>query len=431
MTEPKGRRGVAGTGGALLALGAALAASGCSWGDKYRPARPGETLELESVTFTVPEGPGAWKVSRYRDAGARALELAHSTGGVVDRWVALVEREDGGAPAPREDQLADARTHLLRIVGDASARVHEISAPVDPRFGPSAVQVLAFAEESDASAGLLVKRTAGLAALEAVPPSSPDRLATLSYAELARRGGTAAELEASWRAVLANVRLRAVDGAAVRAAATGDFPKTLKPGLARRSLTLPQAGFRLGFAAERWVAPGDWEAAYGIAAGLTDRLQLDLPGVLTYALGDPEALTTPEVAIGAGLTRVGYGSTDGWAWGAGLSARARKRLGADVAVVARGFLELADDPPEDRRRLYGGGSAGVVWDVHGLVSLGLEAGYASRDGQPSPWIAWIGGRTTPLVGLHFPPLDVGLTGGVGWDGDGVGLLAGVGAALTF
>src|SRR5512138_867238 len=179
---------------AALAAAAALVTSGCAWERRYRTVRPRETLELESFTVEVPDD-ATWKVSRYRDAQGRSLELAHSRNGVLDATLRIVALTGGGAPAPREEMLARLQRELPQLLtGDATPRFAEVPAAADPRFGPSAVQAVARVEESDASAGLLVKRVVSGAVIEFVPPSAPGRLVVIAYLEEPRRGATAAEL---------------------------------------------------------------------------------------------------------------------------------------------------------------------------------------------------------------------------------------------
>jgi hypothetical protein len=74
----------------------------------------------------------------------------------------------------------------------------------------------------------------------------------------------------------------------------------------------------------------------------------------------------------------------------------------------------------------------VVYDLNPFLSLGLEGGYQSR-----PWshesrsLAWIGGRSAPLVTVHVPLLDVGLLGAAAWDQGKPGVLVGFSTLVTF
>lgn len=97
-------------------------------------------------------------------------------------------------------------------------------------------------------------------------------------------------------------------------------------------------------------------------------------------------------------------------------------------------LALAESTHESRtRRNAAGGVAttGLVWDVHGFVSLGLEAGYEARSwDRPRRHLVWLGGSGTPLVTVHAPFLDLGLTGAMAWEDGEPGVLAGFRVQLT-
>jgi len=152
---------------------------------------------------------------------------------------------------------------------------------------------------------------------------------------------------------------------------------------------------------------------------------------LAYSFGETEALTRPEIAVGAGLTGFEHDAIRGSAWGFGASVQARRRIAADVAWRALLFGEIAHESRTGGDRPGGGATTGVVWDVHRYATLGLEAGYASR-----PWkdassrVVWVGGDATPLVTVHLPLVDVGLRGAAAWDHGRPGLLAGFDLLLT-
>jgi hypothetical protein len=195
-----------------------------------------------------------------------------------------------------------------------------------------------------------------------------------------------------------------------------------------------RTGFQWRLWRERWIAPGGLDGSWGLAYGITDRLELSTPGYLRYAFGDPEALVRPEFALGLGLTHHDHDAERGSTWGGGVSASARRRIGANLAVTAGAGLEVRHESRTGEDHLNRGGAAGAVWDVPvrgyvDLLSLGLEVGYVDDDG-PSPELVWVGGRRTPLVTVHLLLLDVALTGGVGWDGEEVGALVGFEVALT-
>lgn len=421
--------------GALVAI--AVLGSGCSWVPKSRPARPREMLELESFTVTLPDGPG-WRVGRGRDADWRRLEaIRFDDGGRSEQQVLALERLLEGPVPRRDEEAADIRAEALRLVGDPKAVVTELPAAPDPRFGPSAILTFARAEESDASAGLLLKRVSYAAVLQFVPPQAPDRLCHVRWEQAARRGAALDDAEQRWGALVADIALRPVDVEAVRSAARPDFPKSFEPGLARRSLTLPEHGFQFAWGRDRWIAPGGWAGGGTLSYGITDRVEVSLPGFFRYAFGEPEAILRPEVVLAGGWSRYEHDAARGNVWGGAVGAAARKRLGANVTAIAGGTFEATHAPKTGENALYGGGAAGVRWEpaaprlLAQWVSLGLEVGYASRDvGLPSRRLAWVGGRTTPLVTVHLPLVDLGLTGGMGWDGDRIGALAGFALALT-
>jgi hypothetical protein len=214
------------------------------------------------------------------------------------------------------------------------------------------------------------------------------------------------------------------------AARARGYPKVFEPGLARRSLTLPQLGFQWTVDRERRLAHDGFTGGWGAALGLTDRLELDTPGFLRLALGEPEALRRPEVALGAGLTGYEHDAARGNVWAFGASAQARKRVSRAFAVRGLLLVEGAHESRTGRSHRGSTVSFGVVWDVHELVSLGLDTGYALRPWREEDDLVWVGGRGTPLVTLHLPFLDVGLSGAAAWNGERTGLLAGASLLLT-
>lgn len=378
-----------------------------------------------------PVGP-RWKVWRAFDARERAFLLGHTDdSGASDQWVAISEHDGALALPSRESLVAVLSSNARKRLADPAAAIEEIVAPPPERFGASSVLVALRARESDAKAGLLRKRAVFTAYLAFVPPEAPDRTCAIRYIEL----GMAAEpdrLADAWHALLDGIELRPADQANVEAAARADdFPKSFEPGLARRSLTLPQLGFQLGVGRERWLAPGGFTGWGRVAFGITDHLELDTPAFLRYAFGEVEALTRPEVAVGAGLTGFLHDAERGSVWGFGGDARVRKRLGSDVALRGLVLGEGAYESRTGRLRSGGAANAGVVWDVLPWLTLGIEAGWSSR-----PWtdasskLVWVGGRATPLATVHVPFVDLGLTGAAAWDRGHPGALVGLSFLLT-
>jgi hypothetical protein len=420
--------------GALAAIALALTCvpvSGCAWLPRTRPAREGEPLALASLTVRAPTGAG-WRVSRSVDGDARKIVLLQGSGEEGwERRVVISERSDATALPTRETLVELFSGEARDQLGDPQATVTELPASPDPRFGASAVAVALRVEESDAKAGLLVKRVVSTAAIAFAPPARARRSCLIGYEERGRGGRPPQEVLESWRALLEGVELDPAGAPPRRPETARDFPKVVEAGLARRSLTLPRAGFQWTLDRERWIATGGFRGTWGLTAGLTDHLEVGAPGFLRYSLGDPSAVTRPELAIGAGWTGWEHDATRGSTWGAGLSAEARRRIAPALAL--RGLLlgELLHESRTRRDRLAGGASAGVVWDPHPFASLGLEAGWASRaPGRTEDRIAWVGGRSVPLVTIHFPPLDLGLDGAVAWDGERAGVLGGFSLRLT-
>jgi hypothetical protein len=432
--EKSGRRAHAapralglGTAAAL----AALAATGCSWSTRHRPVREGERLVLPSAVVPAPAG-GGWRVSRTAGENGRMLELAHGPGGAEDRWLTIAELESV-EPAPARDALvADLSGAARESLRDPAARVEELPATAPAQLGPGAVSVALRAEQSTATAGVLERRVVSVGHLHVVSPGEAGRTLYLHLSEAATsdRPGRFAE---DWEALLAGTEITPADRAHVAAAARADdFPKEFQPGLARRSLTLPRAGFQWALERHRWVEPGGFTGSAGLALGLTDHLQLDTPGFLRLSLGEAEALTRPEYAIGAGLTGVEHDAERGTSWTFGASFEARRRLGRDVAVQGILLPEVQHASRTRRTHAGGGASAGVVWDVDrlGLVSLGLEAGWARPADTTQRNGAWIGGLRTPLVTVHALWVDLGLLGAVAWNDGAPGIIAGASLLLT-
>jgi hypothetical protein len=268
-----------------------------------------------------------------------------------------------------------------------------------------------------------------------VPPEGRGRLLAVEYREhgWAEEQG-AGHCDRAWSAVLDGIALRPADERSVASAARGaaPFPKEYQPGLAHRSLTLPQAGFQLALRRERWVAPDDFDTAAGVAVGITDRLELNAPGFVKYSFGEVEALTRPEFALAAGALGWEHDARRGSAWSFGASAQARRRLARDLAVRGSVAGWAHHESRTGRTRPGGAASTGVVWEALPLLAFGLEGGWSWRASDaPGRGTVWVGGRGTPLVTLQLPFVDLGLTGAVAWEGGGrPGLLAGMSLVLT-
>jgi hypothetical protein len=417
---------------AIVSVAIGIVASGCAWTQRGRAVRGGERLELQSAVVPAPAGPG-WTVLRSFDAPVRRFDLVHAvTDRASDRWIAISER-DGTVPlSSRETLLARLSSEARTQLGDPAAPVQEIAVDPPPHFGATAVVVVLRAEESDRKAGLLEKHVFYSAEIEFVPPAAPDRTCVVSYVALGTTDLQQERFAESWRALLDGVELRPADETHVEAAARADaFPKTFQPGLARRSLTLPQGGFQWGLARRRWLAPGGFTGSWGLALGITDQLELGTPGFVRFAFGEVEGLTRPELAIGAGLTGFEHDAERGSVWGFGVSLQARRRLAPDVALHGLLFAEGAHESRTGRTRPAGAASAGVVWDVHPLVTLGLESGWSSRQrADVNGRLVWLGGSATPLVTVHLPLVDVGVHGAAAWEDGRAGVIAGASFLLT-
>ncbi len=422
----------------LIAM-AALACCSCAYLERSRAPRGREELQLESFVVEAPTGAG-WSVTRSFDVGERSFTLVHvDENGKWDR-AALVKEVDGARPIlSHADLLAWASDWARARLGDAAASIREgAPQPVD-RFGARTVSVALRAEKRAPEPGA---RALLVGAIEFIPPAAPDRTCFIRYEEWETSDaipvGTIpvrAHFDGAWRALVDGVQLRpAGETERKQAARADDFPKQFQLGLARRSLTLPTAALQWTFWRERWIAPGGFHGGWGLSLGLTDRLELAGPFFVRYSFGEVEALTRPEIAVGAGWTGFQHDAERGSMWGFRASIESRKRLGADVALKAALFGEQVHESRTDRDHTGFGAWTAVVWDVHPLATVGLGGGYSSR----SPWteftgtrLAWVGGvGRSPLVALHLPFVDLGLEGAFASDGVRRGILAGLGLTLT-
>jgi hypothetical protein len=391
---------------------------------------PEERLQLQSLVVRAPPE-GDWEVSRAFDAGKRVFLLAEWN---AMRQLAVLELDRSSAPEEEPDRIAmdEAKEGARSWLSDPDASIAEIPYSPDPRLGGTARARVLRAEEHRTEAET-PKRTVHVATLVLASSEAPARTAIVAYQERGPAGGVSdAGFLERWKALLDRIEPRPATPEHVAAAARADdFPKFFQPGLARRSLTLPRAGFQWGLERWRWVGPGGFSGGLGFALGVTDHVQLAAPGFVSLSFGEVEALTRPECAVGGGLTRVEHDAARGTTWSGGIAFACRRRIGADVALRGRALGEVAHESRTDLDHLGGSVVAGVAWDAHPYVTLGLESGYRYR-----PWersedrLAWVGGLSTPVVTLHVPFLDLGLRGGVGWDRGRPGLLAGFSILLT-
>jgi hypothetical protein len=411
---------------AALALLTMAVGSGCAWSQHVRPLRDEDRLVLESMVVRIPSSAG-WSVSRRFEAETRLFTLSHTNAeGLEDARIELIEVDGAGSPKPNTEARAALATHAAALIDDPSAEVVDLPPVADPRFGPGAVELGLRAMESDAHAGLLVKRESWAFSLGFVSSTARARSCGVTYVARRDRSGEPVPAEERWRELLAGIDLRNPDPASAREAARADdFPKEMQGGLARRSLTLPRGAFQWSLSRERWLDHGGFDGTWGLSVGITDRLQLSAPGFLKYSFGEAEALTSPEYAIGVGWNHFTHDIAAGNTWGFGLTAQSRRRLAADVSVNADLLFEWLHESRTERDRGEGQASAGILWDPLSFVSLGVEAGYRSQPFlDEGDWIAWVGGHTRPLVTLHFAPLDLGLDAAAVWDGRTLGALAG-------
>lgn len=413
-----------------IALAVALAASGCAWRPRTRPMRERDTLELQSVVLTSPGGPG-WAAERRFERGTRVIDLTHvpADGAPWDQRVRIVEDDDPARP-PTVEAAATAR----ELLADPAAVVEPVVAELPARFGPDATLTAVRGVESDDKAGVLVKAVASVAVLTFRSPGEPRRWCVLQLALRGAQTPGPPPLDDAWRALLDRVALRPATAAnAASASARGaEFPKRLEPGLARRSLTLPQLGVQLSDGRERWIRRGAPWGSLHVAVGITDRLQLETPGYLRLSFGEVEALRRPEFAIGVGFLGVDDDPQRGRTWWSGASLLARWRIAADVALRGALAAEVGQEARTGRTRVGGKAAAGIVWDIHPLVSLGTDAGaWSDPSCDPRCNVVWVGGRSTPLVTFHLPPLDLGLTGAATWHDGRPDALVGFGVAATF
>lgn len=254
---------------ALMVLLTAVG-SGCAWEQRARAVRDEDRLVLESMVVRLPRSLG-WTVSRRFDAGGRLFTLRHTgADGLEDARIDLVE-VDGATPLkPREEERVALATHAATLIGDSAAEVAEVPLASETRFGPNAVEVGQRATESDAQAGILVKRV-GWAFQLAFVTTAPARTCLVTYSARSDRFSEPVPAELRWRELLEGIELRSADPASVREAARADdFPKEMQPGLARRSLTLPRGAFQWSLSRERWLGHGGFEGTWGLSVGLSD-----------------------------------------------------------------------------------------------------------------------------------------------------------------
>jgi hypothetical protein len=416
----------------ITLLATSLLGAGCSWSLHSRAARPGELLHLESVLVTPPSEEG-WRIARAPAEDGPRFVLQHAgPGRVVDRSIEIVETKGAAAPLPRGEAQDRLTVEARKRLGDPAGQPEELPFELPPGLGSAVVAAAVRVTESHARAGSHVQRVVESLKLVFVPSTDGDRTVTI----IATGSGTTSDLPNLGEAIthlLEGIEPRAVDAASTRDAARDHgFPKQLEPELSRRSLTLPRAGFQWEVFRERWTSRKDFTGTWGLAYGITDHLELSTPGYLRYSFGESDARTRPELAVGAGFTGLEHDAVRGDVWGAGLSLEARQRLSPSAALRAQLFGERLQESRTRKHRLGGGAVAGVVYDPIPLLSVNLEAGYSSRWwSDQSRELAWIGGRSTPLLTLHLPLLDVGLVAAAAWDEGKPGMLVGFSTLVTF
>lgn len=313
---------------------------------------------------------------------------------------------------------------------DASLTIEEIDVSLPAALGDTAVVVAIRAEETAARPGLLERRAFHSAFVAFVPPAAPDRTCAVEYAARGRADAPKDGFAEPWRALVQGIELRPASAANVAAAARADdFPKQFEPGLARRSLTLPAGGFQWYLERDRLLAPGGFTGSWGLAAGITDHLELGTPGFFQLSFGEAEALHRPELGVGAGLLGAEHDAERGTVWSYGVTAAARKRLAPDVALLGRIAASGAHESRTGRDRPGGAAGAEIVWDVSEFATLGVEAGWVT---VPSPRAreirVWVGAG--PVATLHLPFIDLSVNGAAGWHDGRPGVRVGAGVLLT-
>lgn len=413
----------------IALLGMSFLGAGCSWGLHARAPRPGEELHLESILVTPPAGEG-WRAARAPDRDRPRFVLEHAgPGGAVDRAIEIVETAGTARPAS-----PDAALHRLTIamLSDIVGPREEFPIAVPERLGSVEVASRVRVTGNPVPDHAGERRVVETVEVVFTPATATDRTITLTAAASGTTGDLP-RLDETIGQLLDGVQLRPVDAASRRDAARDHgFPKQFEPGLSGRSLTLPRGGLQWEVFRERWTSRKDFTGTWGLAYGLTDHLELSTPGFVRYAFGEADARTRPELAVGAGFAGLERDAARGTVWGCGLSLEARQRLSRSATVHAALFGERLQESRTRRRRLGGAGVAGVVYDPRPMLSVNLEAGYSSRWwSSESHGLVWIGGRSTPLLTLHLPLLDVGLVTAAAWDEGKPGLLAGFSTLVTF
>lgn len=197
----------------------------------------------------------------------------------------------------------------------------------------------------------------------------------------------------------------------------------------RRPLTLPAGTWEwTWFRFREWPA-GRWDGGWALARGITHRVEIGAPLYVRWSLGDREARSRPEIAIGAGVESLGYGEVQGLVLGAGVDVEVRGRPFDRIGWRARVGGGYEGEGRTDARSTYGFGRAGVEWNPRDWVTLGVGAGYITTVDQAGRRREQVilGGQNTPLVsafGLH-------LVGGIVVEGRDVSASVGAGFGLLF
>jgi len=243
-------------GGLLLAVLAATA-DGCAWVPRSRPARPEEALELPSCSARVAAHGTGWSISRESSGSKTSFSLARGERPGSGWSAEVTEIPDAKERLPPERLLASVTRLARGLTEDSTATVTESTTPAPAHLGAGTILARVHATEGEERAGLLVKRGANVAAIQV---SGPDEGACLvSLAAWGRAEPSPAAFERAWQELLDGTRPRARDGSgpAAGAAQADEYPKAVRQGFTRRSLTLPAAGFEWELWGGRPIAPGE------------------------------------------------------------------------------------------------------------------------------------------------------------------------------
>ena len=257
-----------------------------------RDVRGGDELRLATLTARVP--PGDW-VARWEVGATRRWVVQRSVDASSTAELRLLE---GGSPA-RDDAELRARLDVAGLLPDGAALTEQAvvsGGPLGARSATSTIRALIPVSGERAPLRLAMR------ICSFVPASQPDTTSVVVYAA---SGALADSFDDDARVAFEGVESLPNGERRVPPGERGLW-KLHETGLARRSLTLPKARVSVVARAGRDPAADGGVAAMAASIGLTDRLELSLPGIVTYALGDPEVGT--EIAVGGGLTELGFAS---------------------------------------------------------------------------------------------------------------------------